>query len=362
MTHTVMEPGRRDSGHGGSRRRKPQRRRRPWRWVLLALVLILLIGGGTAWWFYHKLNSNISDVDINKALGEDRPKKAGTSGQNLLILGSDSRSGDNANLDTGDVSGARSDTALMVHIPEGRSRATAVSIPRDTLVTRPGCTTSEGEELPSAKRVMFNSVYSLGGPACVVKTVETLSGIRMDHYMEIDFAGFQGLVDALGGVSITLDKPINDTKGGLHLDAGTHHLDGTQSLRLVRTRYGYGDGSDLGRIGLQQKFMLAVLAEIKKQGVLNSPAKLYKIASSATESLTTDSGLSSLTSLAKYGSSLKAIDPNTMETVMMPVQYDTQDRNRVVAAEPQVKQLWEALRTDQEIPESAKKSPATGGE
>jgi anionic cell wall polymer biosynthesis LytR-Cps2A-Psr (LCP) family protein len=195
----------------------------------------------------------------------------------------------------------------------------------------------------------------------VVKTVESISGIRMDHYMEIDFAGFKDLVDALGGVTIKLDEAIKDSKTGLDLTAGTHHLDGTDSLRLVRTRYGYGDGSDLGRIGLQQKFMLAVLAEVKRQDVLGSPTKLYDIASSATKALTTDSALGSLTKLAKYGGSLKAIDPGNMETIMLPVQYDTQDPNRVVAAQPQAGRLWKALREDTTIPESAKKSPATGG-
>ncbi|MFD7711463.1 LCP family protein [Streptomyces sp. NPDC059785] len=365
MTHapTDTEPGPRRARRAPSNRRAkaPRGRRRVWRWVGLSLVVLLLAAGGTGWWMYQNLNSNISDVDIDKALGDDRPGKLPTSGQNLLILGSDSRSGANAALKTGNVSGARSDTALMVHIPEGRTRATAVSIPRDTLVTRPACTTASGEKLPEAKRVMFNSVYSSGGPACVVKTVESVSGIRMDHYMEIDFAGFKDLVDALGGVSVTLDEDIKDTKSGLDLAKGTHRLDGTDSLALVRTRYGYGDGSDLGRIGLQQKFMLAVLAEIKRQDVLGSPTKLYGIASSATKSLTTDSGLGSLTKLAQYGGSLKAIDPSSMETIMLPVRYDTEDPNRVVAAEPQAGQLWKALRTDTTIPESAKKSPATGG-
>ncbi|WP_329531816.1 LCP family protein [Streptomyces sp. NBC_01450] len=364
MTHaqTETESGPRKSRRAPSKRDgKPPRRRRVWRWIALGLAVVLLGAGGTVWWMYESLNSNLSDVDIDKALGDDRPEKQPTSGQNLLVLGSDSRSGANAALNTGNVSGARSDTALVVHIPEGRTRATAVSIPRDTLVTRPACTTASGKELPAAKRVMFNSVYSLGGPSCVVKTVESISGIRMDHYMEIDFAGFKDLVDALGGVTIKLDEAIKDSKTGLDLTAGTHHLDGTDSLRLVRTRYGYGDGSDLGRIGLQQKFMLAVLAEVKRQDVLGSPTKLYDIASSATKALTTDSALGSLTKLAKYGGSLKAIDPGNMETIMLPVQYDTQDPNRVVAAQPQAGRLWKALREDTTIPESAKKSPATGG-
>jgi LCP family protein required for cell wall assembly len=228
-------------------------------------------------------------------------------------------------------------------------------------VTRPECTKADGSKVPSAKRVMFNSVYSQVGSACVVKTVEKISGIRMDHYMEIDFAGFKGLVDAIGGVTVTVGKDIHDTSSGLDLTAGTHRLNGTQSLEFVRTRHGVGDGSDLGRIGLQQQFMTALLSEIKKQDLLGNPAKTYGIADSLTQALTTDSDLASLKALAEFGRSMNGVDPSTMETIMLPVAYDKVDPNRVVAAEPQASTLWKALRSDSAIPESAKKSPATGG-
>ncbi|WP_411091098.1 LCP family protein [Streptomyces sp. 049-1] len=362
MTHSATtEPrrARRAAPDGG--RRAPRRRRRWGRIVLLSLVVLLLALGGTGYWLYSGLNGNIDGVDLDKALGTDRPEKLPTSGQNLLVLGSDSRAGDNASLGTGKVAGARSDTALVVHIPEGRKQAVAVSIPRDTLVTRPECEKSDGSALPEAKRVMFNSVYSQAGPACVVKTVEKMSGVRMDHYMEIDFAGFKGLVDAIGGVPVTVEEPIKDPASGLDLSAGTHTLDGTESLAFVRTRHGVGDGSDLGRIGLQQQFLIALLSEVKKQDLLGSPTKTYKIADSLTTALTTDSELASLTSLADFARSMNGVDPATMETIMLPVAYDKADPNRVVAAEPQATDLWKAVRSDSEIPESAKKSPATGG-
>ncbi|MFB7658050.1 MULTISPECIES: LCP family protein [unclassified Streptomyces] len=362
MTHSATtEPrrARRAAPDGG--RRAPRRRRRWGRIVLLSLVVLLLALGGTGYWLYSGLNGNIDGVDLDKALGSDRPEKLPTSGQNLLVLGSDSRSGDNASLGTGKVAGARSDTALVVHIPEGRKQAVAVSIPRDTLVTRPECEKSDGSALPEARRVMFNSVYAQAGPACVVKTVEKMSGVRMDHYMEIDFAGFKGLVDAIGGVPVTVEEPIKDPASGLDLSAGTHTLDGTESLAFVRTRHGVGDGSDLGRIGLQQEFLIALLSEVKKQDLLGSPTKTYKIADSLTAALTTDSELASLTSLADFARSMNGVDPATMETIMLPVAYDKTDPNRVVAAEPQATELWKAVRSDSEIPESAKKSPATGG-
>ncbi|WP_434092457.1 LCP family protein [Streptomyces flaveolus] len=347
-------------GKRGSRRAQ-KKKRRTGRIVLLSLLVLVLALGGTAYWLYSDLDGNINGVDINDAIGKDRPEKLPTSGQNVLILGSDSRAGDNAELNTGKVAGARSDTALVMHIPEGRTKAVAVSIPRDTLVTRPDCTKSDGSEVASAERVMFNSIYSQVGPACVVKTVEKMSGVRMDHYVEIDFAGFKDLVDAIGGVTVTVDQDIHDSSSGLDLTAGTHRLNGTESLQFVRTRHGIGDGSDLGRIGLQQEFMIALLGEIKKQDLLGSPTKTYKIADTLTAALTTDSELASLTALADFGRSLNGVDPSTMDTIMLPVAYDKIDHNRVVAAEPQASTLWKAIRSDDEIPESATKSPATGG-
>ncbi|MFF3389713.1 LCP family protein [Streptomyces sp. NPDC002669] len=364
MSHDATAPGPSASQEGGRKRRGgPRRRRRGLRIALVSVLVLLLAAGGTLYWLYSRLDGNIKGVDIDKALGEDRPEKLPTSGQNLLVLGSDSRAGaENRELGGGGaVSGARSDTALVVHIPEGRTKAVAVSIPRDTLVTRPECTRADGTSVPSADRVMFNSVYSQVGPACVVKTVEKMSDVRIDHYLEINFAGFKDLVDAIGGVTVDVPKDIHDKSSGLDLTAGRHKLDGTQSLAYVRTRHGIGDGSDLGRIGLQQQFLLALLSEVKSQDLLGSPAKSYKIASSATRSLTTDSGLASLTSLAEFGRSMNGVDPATMETIMLPVAYDTQDRNRVVAAQPQADRLWKAIRKDGVIPESAKKSPATGG-
>ncbi|MGW1132662.1 LCP family protein [Streptomyces griseoluteus] len=358
MTHaTEPRPAQAPPGDPTS----PRPRKRGGRIVLLTLLVLLIAVAGTGYWLYSGLDRNITGIDLDKSLGDDRPAKLPTSGQNVLVLGSDSRAGANAALHTGQVAGARSDTALVIHIPEGRKQAVAVSIPRDTLVTRPECVKDDGTKLPQANRVMFNSVYSSAGPACVVKTVEKMSGVRLDHFVEIDFAGFKGLVDAIGGVPVTVDRDIHDSSSGLDLAAGTHRLDGTQALQFVRTRHGIGDGSDLGRIGMQQKFLMALLAEIKKQDLMGSPTKAYAVADDLTTALTTDSGLASLTKLAEFSRSMNGVDTSTMETIMLPVQYDTQDPNRVVAAEPQAQQLWTALRSDGTIPESAKKSPARGG-
>lgn len=363
MSANTVTPHRRRPTEGASRAAGKQRGRgqRIRRGIVWTLLVVLVVAGGTGWYLYHKLDSNLGGgVDLHKALGDDRPEQLPASGTNLLVLGSDSRSGANKGLVSGS-SGGLSDTTLIVHIPEGRKKATAVSIPRDTLVTRPSCQARDGSAQSSRKRVMFNSIYPLAGPACVVKTVEQMSGVRMSHFIEIDFSGFNGLVNAIGGVHITLKEPIKNGANGLNLPSGPQKLNGAQALDFVRTRHGVGDGSDLGRIGNQQVFMLAMLGEIQRQDLLGSPVKSLKIANAASESLTTDSDLASLTALAKFGRSLKGVNPDSMETIMLPVEYDKIDPYRVVSAEPQASTLWKAIREGKEIPASARKSPATGG-
>ncbi|WP_123970587.1 LCP family protein [Streptomyces sp. TLI_185] len=319
---------------------------------------LLVLGAGAAGWAYWHLDSNIKSVDINQALGDDRPAKAvitpsasasasplPTGSLNILVLGSDSRSGkENKALGGGSSSGARSDTAMVVHIDAGRKKATVVSIPRDTLVTRPSCPLKSGGSTAVAYRAMFNSAYSVGGAVCAVKTVESITNVRMDHYLEIDFSGFAKLVNALGGVTVTTDQDIEDDDSHLHLKAGTHTLNGKQALALARTRHGIGDGSDLGRIGLQQKLVKALLEQISSTSLFTDPARLYTVAEAVTSSLTTDTGLDSLSELVGLGESLKGLSADRVKTVMMPVVTAPSDPNRVVAKEPAASELWESLR------------------
>ncbi len=327
----------------------------------LLLAGALVLGTGAAGWVYWHLNANIKSVDIAGALGDDRPAKAVTTPSpsasasasplptealNLLVLGSDSRSGkENQELGGGSSTGARSDTAMVVHIDAGRTGATIVSIPRDTLVTRPSCPLPSGGSTAVAYGAMFfNSAYSVGGPVCAVKTVESLTNVRMDHYIGIDFSGFAKLVDALGGVTVTTDEDIDDDDSHLHLESGTHHLDGRTALALARTRHGIGDGSDLGRIGLQQKLVKALLEQVSSTDLLTDPTRLYRVADAVTGSLTTDTGLDSLSELMSLGQSLKGLSSDTVRTVTMPVLPAPSDRNRVVADEPEASELWESLR------------------
>ncbi|WP_128379169.1 LCP family protein [Streptomyces cavernae] len=329
-------------------------------------VVGLTVAGGLALaaagvgWAYWQLNRNIESVDIDSALGDDRPARVAlapspsastlvsevpSGALNILVLGSDSRSGErNAELGGGDSGGARSDTAMIVHLDEGRTGATVVSIPRDTLVTRPSCPRKSGGSTAVRYGAMFNSAYEVGGPVCAVKTVESMTNIRMDHYIEVDFAGFADLVDALGGVTVTTDTAITDEDSRLELAAGEHHLDGTQALAFARTRHGVGDGSDLGRIKLQHQLVKALLDQVGSTDLLTSPTRLYDVARTLTKSLTTDTDLDSLTELAGLAQSLKDLSSSEVTTLTMPVVQAPSNPNRVVANEPEASDLWESLR------------------
>ncbi|MEV4555993.1 LCP family protein [Kitasatospora sp. NPDC049285] len=328
-------------------------RRRAVRIALVTLSGLLVAGaalGGVAYW---KLNGNIHSVDISGQLGSARPPASTGGAFNLLVLGSDSRSGANGNLaggDTGDT--ARSDTAMVVHVNQSHTAASVVSIPRDTLVARPACTGTDGKPVAAARSAMFNSAFEVGGPACAVRTTEQLTGMRMDHFVEVDFTGFASLIDAIGGVDVTTTVPISDKDSGLQLAAGSHHLGGQQALAFVRTRHGVGDGSDLGRIELQKEMVKAMLARIGSMGLTSNPVAMWNLGNKLTSALTTDSDLASVNSLVGLAQTLKRIGPDQLTMVTLPVAYAPSDPNRVVPRKPDADQLWAALRADQAVPQA----------
>ncbi|GAA3065056.1 LCP family protein [Streptomyces glomeratus] len=352
----------------GPRRRAKGRRRKPRGKGRTALLVtawtaggILVLGGTGVGFLYFKLNDNLKSVDINQALGTHRPIKVDNGSENILVLGSDTRAGGNKKLGGGaDDGSARSDTAMIVHLYKGHKKAAVVSIPRDTLVDRPECTDTKGTVHPAASGVMFNSAYSTGGAACAVKTVEAITTVRMDHYLEVDFSGFQKLIDDLGGVRVTTTKDIADKDSHLDLKAGTHTLDGRQALGLVRTRHGVGDGSDLGRIQLQQAFVKALVAQVEQIGVLTSPTKLVELADTATKTVTTDSDLGSVKDLASFAGGLKNISSSHMNMVTVPVRYDPADPNRVLLEKAKAQLVWDALKNDRPIPAGVTKGTASG--
>ncbi|MET8468750.1 LCP family protein [Streptomyces sp. NPDC006422] len=327
-------------------RRATRRRRRRALWCTAALLCATTALGGLS--VYRKLDKNLATTDIGGALGPDRPPRHGAA-LNVLVLGSDTRAGANGAYGA-HISGARSDTTMLLHVDGDREHATVLSIPRDTVVDRPACPLLHGGTAPEDKAAMFNTAFSVGGSACTVKTVERLGRVRVDHVVEVDFTGFKHLIDVIGGVTVTTDEDIHDPKSGLDLTAGTHRLQGERALALVRTRYGIGDGSDLGRIELQQRFVAALVGQLHAGRLLTDPVRLYRIADAATSALTTDADLGSLHALTSLAHDVSGIGPHAIGFRTLPVKPYPRDPNRVVADEPAAHALWQALRTDKPLP------------
>ncbi|MDA5284538.1 MULTISPECIES: LCP family protein [unclassified Streptomyces] len=348
----MSEDSRGRGRRAATRRRKPPRRKglTVAAWTAAGVVLL---GGTGLGYVYFKFNGNLKSVDIDQALGKDRPANVDNGSMDILVLGSDSRGGANGEYGKDDGGSARSDTAMIVHLYEGHQKASVISIPRDTMAPRPSCATDKGKTDPGSSRSQFNEAFTIGGAACAVKTVEKMSGIRMDHYIEVDFTGFKKIIDNLGGVEVTTTKPIKDDYSHLDLPPGTNKLNGEQALGLVRTRKSVGDGGDLGRIQLQQAFMKALIKQVKGIGVFDNPKRLLGLADSATKAITTDKALGDVKSLMGFAQGLQGIDSEDMHMITLPVTADPRDQNRVVPLTKESKMVWDALLADQQIPAEA---------
>ncbi|MFG2244695.1 LCP family protein [Spirillospora sp. NPDC048823] len=336
-----------DAGpEGGGKGKRRSRRRKVLRRTALGLAVVMLLGGAGAAWLYRDLMGGIEQKDVSDQLGDDRPVKLNKS-LNILLLGSDSREGDNAEYATAGMSGARSDTAILLHLSPNRDQAVGISFPRDSMVKIPECRKEKDGTVP-ARFGMLNSAFAYAGPTCTWKTLESLTGIHIDHFVQIDFSGFKRMVDALGGVEICVDKPVNDPRAELHLKAGKQTVKGDQALGYVRARYSLGNGSDLERIERQQKFMAAVV-EKATDSVLGDPAKTYKFLKAATKSITTDDELD-LSAMRKLADGLRGMSAGQVRFVTVPVERYAPDPNRVQWNRERAKPLFEALRHDNDLP------------
>ncbi|MGW2255374.1 LCP family protein [Kitasatospora sp. NPDC001660] len=322
--------------------------------ITAGVVAFLLVGTAVLLWVaYRKLDRNIrTDTATDQLLAKleaERPgRTAGAKGAgNILLIGSDDRSGANGAYG-GEAGTQRSDTTILLHLAADRKHATAVSVPRDVMVTVPACEKPDGTRSKPAL-MQFNWAFELGGPACSIRTVEQLSGIRIDHYVILDFTGFKAMVDAIGGVEVCVPQPIHDKEAKLDLPAGRQTLRGEQALGYVRARESLGDGSDTQRMGRQQQFLASLIRKVQSQGVLLNPAKLWPVLDAATSSVKADGGLSSLGALYELTQDLRGIpsaDVVFLTAPRRPYHYDS-DRDEFV--QPQTTQLFTALRDDQRI-------------
>lgn len=341
-------------GHGGQQQESgslsPRGRRgaRVLAWVSVGVAVVLVAGVLSAYAAYRDLFGKIKQVQVT-GLGH-RPPGYDHS-LNLLVIGSDTRRGKNARFGK-HIGGQRSDTIMVLHLSPGFRHAVVLSIPRDSVVpmlTCPASAGSPGQTAQPGQVEQINQTFADGGPGCLWKTIEQTTHIRLDHVMELNFTGFENVINDLGGVTICLPYAVNDPHSKLHLSRGIHHVHGATALAYWRVRY-IGQGSDLERIVRDQYLMASVAQSIKRTNLLANPAKLFHVVSDIASSLTTDSGLTQgiLITLAQ---SLRNLPLGAVHFIETPVVPYPANQNWVQWA-PQASPLFRAIAHDRKLPPS----------
>ena len=317
------------------------------------LMALALATGVSVVAIYNHWNGNLNVVGLEHQL-HDRPEKKKAGPINILVMGSDTRQCDGCNVDGMVNIGARSDTTILIHLSADRKFAYGISIPRDTLVDRPACYKEDGTKIPPAKDIIWNDAYSVGGPACTLEQFEQVSGIRVDNYVVIDFAGFKDMVDALDGVEVCIPQEIYDPEHHITLQPGTREIKGDEALSYVRVRYTVGDGTDPNRIRRQQAFMASMINKAISAGMLARPDRIVGFMNALTGSLQTD--FKNIAQIANVAKDFRGIGLSQIKFVTTPWVYSTSQPGRVEWT-PEVKKLWKLVINDQPLsPEFSEQS------
>lgn len=332
--------------------------------VLSAFALVLT---GASAWGWHTLQSIEGNLTVAPDLGGSLSpagegavdEQTGRTAEDILIVGSDTRTGQGPGF--GDAAktasgNGHSDTTILLHISADRTRAFGVSIPRDSLVVRPGCTSS-GKIEGMAPRALFNTAYAVGGRKCVIAAVKYLTGVKVNHFVEVDFLGFQKIVDALGGVTIDActrlrDPLFQDAAGGWHgsgldIPKGVNTLDGEKALQFVRARNLNG-GDDRDRIHRQQQFLSSIIRTASESGLLTDPPKLIEVLNAIAGSLTVDPGLSG-DGLNEFLLSIAGMKPGEIHFYSVPTK-GAPDGSSLLWLTDEADQMWRAMKDDTAYP------------
>ncbi|WP_327117892.1 LCP family protein [Streptomyces sp. NBC_01341] len=344
------------AGHRGHKQPR-SRRRKVLLWTGGVMAFVTLAGSAGAYALYQKFNGNLVTVDVGDA--GSRTVAHADSPLNILIIGTDKRTG-KGNEGYGDKgSTGHADTNILFHVSADRTNATALSIPRDLITDVPDCTTKQpdGSEkvIPGTKNIRFNVSLGQEGrdPGCTMRTVEKITGLPVDHFMMVDFNAVKTLSTAVGGVEVCLAKPVNDADSHLDLPAGRSTVEGEQALAFVRTRHSFGNQSDLDRIKIQQQFIGSMIRRMKSDDTLTDPRKLFKLADAATKALTVDSGIGSIKKLTSLARELGRIDTKNITFATLPVVDNPAEPTPVTVVVDQQKapQLFGLMRSDTSLTE-----------
>lgn len=337
--------------------------------VVMAGVLFVASTGG---FLYANLvtqfANRVVNIDAYSVDGQTKATPDSFDGRaiNILVVGTDSRNGASGELGAGDedeVPGLRNDSTMVIHVSADRSRVQVVSIPRDTLVDIPACKHRDGTISEPTSDDMFNNAMVYGadggdapedvgpGIACVKSTVEKLSGMTIDAFMVVDFAGFVRMIDALGGVWFNIPERIDDDSAQLYIDEGCWKLSGTHALAYMRSRKAQGDGSDISRIGRQQQLISAMLRELQSKDYLTDSGALLTFLQAAIQAVNVSPNLGDASAdTTLLLNVLSKADRANIQFVTMPVEEPSWDPNRRIPSEPMARNVWNALKNDQALP------------
>jgi LCP family protein required for cell wall assembly len=295
------------------------------------------------WMRGRSLEQSIGRVDPFASVPpQSRPSQSATAGTNYLVLGVDAPPGS-------DTAGFRADTIILVHVSEDRRRADMISIPRDTWVTMPASARAR-----HGAKAKINAAFAWGGAPLLVQTVETFTGVRIDHVAMVDFAGFERVIDVLGGVTVSVDE--NFTTPTRRFTKGIRHMDGETALDYARQRP-FADG-DFTRIRHQQQVFRAVLDRATERGLLVNPGKLNTVLDAVADAVTVDRDLSLFDTVWALrnlrADDISALTSPTARTAMIG------DQSVVLADEKAAAELFAAVRTDT-VDAWLEANPRTGG-
>ncbi|MEV6216070.1 LCP family protein [Nocardia sp. NPDC051833] len=335
--------------------------------IFFAVLTLVVTGGG--WSYLRATNNSFNQVSALDGATEDVLDGDMQLGdENYLIVGTDTRAGVNAQLGAGttdDAEGARADTVMLVHIPKNRSRVVVVSFPRDLDVTRPQCAGWDNEKaaytdqkFPPFMGDKLNAVYAIGGPRCLVDVVRKMSGLSIGHFIGIDFAGFQAMVDQVDGVEVCSTKPIIDSVLGTVLEtSGKQRINGETALNYVRARHVVGEErSDYDRIHRQQQFLAALLRGALSSKVLLDPGKLQGFVDAFRQHTFVD-GVGTQ-DLMLLGRSLQKVNAGAVTFITAPTAGTTTYGNEI-PRESDIKAIFRAIIDDQPLPGEQTAPPVT---
>lgn len=330
-------------------------KRNRWIALLTACMLVIVVGFGGV--FALRMRNNLHTQELNISNYKDGLENGAL---DILIIGSDTRKGNNgAYGDEEDRnSEARADVMMLLQISKDRKNVSVLSFPRDLMVSVPQCTDPDnGTVYPAEDNVQINESLSRGGAGCTVATISKLTGVNIDHFMLVDFNAVKELSKVVGGVQVCVDAPIDDEYSGLKLPAGTSTVEGEQALAFLRSRHGFSDGSDIGRIQAQQGFMASLLRKVKSEGTLSNPGRLASIAEAITQNVTVDKGLGNIGTLIGVGATLGGVDLSNVVFATVPTEPWSQDSNRLQISEA-ANNVFQRLRDDKSLKEEEKPAEA----